>query len=252
MDWYYAEAGNKVGPLSEEELASRVARGIVTRTTLVWHDGAEDWALLQDVKPGMTREEVRRPVTPGAPAARDCHNCGKSFPADEVIHIHNQWICASCKPSYFQRIKEGVDAVGDYRFGGFWVRSAAKSIDGLVLGALSLALMIPMFLMNASGADPESLMALNAGLTLIQYPIAIAYTVFFLGRYAATPGKMALGLKVIRPEGEKLTYLRALGRYGGELVSALTFGIGYIMAAFDDEKRALHDRICDTRVIRTR
>jgi uncharacterized RDD family membrane protein YckC len=28
--------------------------------------------------------------------------------------------------------------------------------------------------------------------------------------------------------------------------------IGYIMAGFDDEKRTLHDRICDTRVIKTR
>jgi hypothetical protein len=28
--------------------------------------------------------------------------------------------------------------------------------------------------------------------------------------------------------------------------------IGYIMAAFDDQKRALHDRICNTRVIHTR
>jgi hypothetical protein len=34
------------------------------------------------------------------------------------------------------------------------------------------------------------------------------------------------------------------------LLSSLTLAIGYIMAAFDDEKRSLHDRICDTRVIR--
>jgi uncharacterized RDD family membrane protein YckC len=31
----------------------------------------------------------------------------------------------------------------------------------------------------------------------------------------------------------------------------MTLTIGYIMAAFDSQKRALHDRICDTRVIRT-
>ena len=36
-----------------------------------------------------------------------------------------------------------------------------------------------------------------------------------------------------------------------EMLSSLTLGIGYIMVAFDDEKRGLHDRdICDTRVVR--
>jgi uncharacterized RDD family membrane protein YckC len=43
---------------------------------------------------------------------------------------------------------------------------------------------------------------------------------------------------------------RAFGRYFGKLLSAIILGIGYIMAAFDSEKRALHDMICDTRVIK--
>jgi uncharacterized RDD family membrane protein YckC len=34
------------------------------------------------------------------------------------------------------------------------------------------------------------------------------------------------------------------------MLSAILLGIGYLMIAFDDEKRALHDRICDTRVIK--
>jgi uncharacterized RDD family membrane protein YckC len=29
-------------------------------------------------------------------------------------------------------------------------------------------------------------------------------------------------------------------------------GIGYIIAGFDEQKRALHDRICETRVIHSR
>jgi len=32
----------------------------------------------------------------------------------------------------------------------------------------------------------------------------------------------------------------------------MIFMAGYIMAALDDEKRALHDRICDTRVVYAR
>ena len=33
-------------------------------------------------------------------------------------------------------------------------------------------------------------------------------------------------------------------------LSIVMLGIGYLIAAFDDQKRTLHDHICDTRVIR--
>ena len=71
-----------------------------------------------------------------------------------------------------------------------------------------------------------------------------------MGRFGATPGKMACGLKVVMADGGKVTYLRALGRAFSEILSGIILYIGYIMAGFDDEKRALHDRICDTRVIK--
>ncbi|HDH05175.1 MAG TPA: RDD family protein, partial [Nitrospirae bacterium] len=78
----------------------------------------------------------------------------------------------------------------------------------------------------------------------------LAYTTFFLGKFAATPGKMACGLKVLRADGESVSYWRAAGRHLAEFVSSLTLMIGYLMAAFDSEKRALHDRMCNTRVIK--
>jgi uncharacterized RDD family membrane protein YckC len=70
-----------------------------------------------------------------------------------------------------------------------------------------------------------------------------------VGKFAATPGKMACGLKVIMSDGSQVTYWRALGRHFAKVLSVLILYIGYIMVAFDEEKRGLHDRICDTRVI---
>ena len=61
---------------------------------------------------------------------------------------------------------------------------------------------------------------------------------------------MALKLRIVRPDGSPLTYARAFGRHWGKFLSSITLLIGYIIAAFDSEKRALHDRICDTRVVR--
>ena len=79
--------------------------------------------------------------------------------------------------------------------------------------------------------------------------IAIAYEVVFVGRFGATLGKMACGIKIVTPEGGQITYLRAFGRYFAKILSAFTLYIGYIIAGFDSEKRALHDRICNTRVV---
>jgi uncharacterized RDD family membrane protein YckC len=62
---------------------------------------------------------------------------------------------------------------------------------------------------------------------------------------------MALNLKVVRPDGSPLSLGRAFARYFAKVLSGLILGIGFIMAGFDSQKRALHDRLCDTRVIKT-
>ena len=61
---------------------------------------------------------------------------------------------------------------------------------------------------------------------------------------------MACGIKIVTADGGKVTYLRACARHFAEFLSAIILGIGYLMVAFDREKRALHDHICNTRVIR--
>ena len=55
---------------------------------------------------------------------------------------------------------------------------------------------------------------------------------------------------ICNADGSAVTYGRAFGRYWGQALSSLILGIGFLMVAFDDEKRGLHDRLCDTRVIR--
>jgi uncharacterized RDD family membrane protein YckC len=96
----------------------------------------------------------------------------------------------------------------------------------------------------------ENSVFVNILVNVVSWALSIAYTTYFLGAHSATPGKMACGLRVVRPDGERISYARACGRFFAEILSSITLGIGYIIAAFDDEKRALHDRICDTRVVR--
>ena len=67
---------------------------------------------------------------------------------------------------------------------------------------------------------------------------------------SATPGKMALRLKVVTPEGAPVSYGRSFARAFSMILSGIVCYIGFIIAAFDEEKRALHDHICGTRVVR--
>ena len=60
---------------------------------------------------------------------------------------------------------------------------------------------------------------------------------------------MLFGLKVTDLEGGRISFLGAVGRYLGKLLSGLFFCLGYIMVAFSKKKQGLHDHIASTLVI---
>ncbi len=172
-----------------------------------------------------------------------CSECGMEISTNEMIAFGKTLICGKCKPFYLQRLREGVAVAGEMVYAGFWIRFGAKFIDGIIMWVLGLAI---------SFAAGHGGMKTYVFSTIVSWVFCIAYVVYFLGKFGATPGKMACGLKVVRSDGEKITYARAFGRFFAEFVSSIILCIGYIMAGFDGEKRALHDRICDTRVIQPR
>jgi uncharacterized RDD family membrane protein YckC len=86
--------------------------------------------------------------------------------------------------------------------------------------------------------------------TLLAYAVQFTYYVYFISQKGATLGKMLMGVKVVTPTGAPITVGRAAGRYFAQILSGLILCIGFIIAAFDSQKRALHDYICNTRVIR--
>ena len=68
----------------------------------------------------------------------------------------------------------------------------------------------------------------------------------------ATVGKMAMGLRVVTEQGQRLCFLNATGRYFAKIISAIILCIGFIMVAFTDRKRGLHDMIAGTLVVKAR
>jgi uncharacterized RDD family membrane protein YckC len=140
-----------------------------------------------------------------------------------------------------------------WHYGGFWIRFCARFIDGIILGIVQACIALVFFGTFGAQFSPRVMQSASIGLRLgfhvFSYAIAIVYEAAFLHYRGATPGKLALGLKVVRSNGEPLGWGVSVGRYFMQLVSGIILLIGYIMAAFDNEKRALHDRVCDTRVI---
>ena len=68
----------------------------------------------------------------------------------------------------------------------------------------------------------------------------------------ATVGKMAVGLRVVTDQGQRLSFLHATGRYFAKFISAIIFGIGFLMVGWTDRKRGLHDMIAGTLVVKIR
>ncbi len=123
-------------------------------------------------------------------------------------------------------------------YAGFWIRSGARLIDIVVLG---MAMSILRFAFRALPVISEE------PFTPV---LAILYEVYFVSRWGATIGKMGFNLKIVKADGSPVSRSRALRRCFAMGVSLLTGTVGFWMVAFDKEKRALHDRMCATRVIR--
>jgi uncharacterized RDD family membrane protein YckC len=258
--WYYAAGSRQMGPVSETELQALVESGVVGRNTLVWHEGLPNWLAYQAARPDKPAPVAAPPAltdeVPGDTAVqptRFCTQCGRATPERELAQFGSRLVCANCKPAFTHELRERGVGSTHYRYAGFWIRFLARLIDSMLLYVVILPvtfLVVGMRAFDPNNQDLDPVFFLTQGmLMLFNICLAAGYEVWFLVNYSATPGKMAVGKKVIVADGSRMTYGRALARYLASYISYFTLLIGYIMAAFDDEKRTLHDRICDTRVV---
>lgn len=268
MIWYYVSEGKRIGPVDDAEFEAAVEIRIITPDTLVWNETLPQWKRYAEITPGQApdtgqaqNDTVSQDTAPSSQIhfqttstktyAERCTECGRSFERNDMIQLRGAWVCAACKPIVVQRLKEGVSLTTEMEYGGFWIRFLAKFIDGIILLVMQVVLRLLLtFLFFAQNPLGSALWFSFIFMNLFNLAIRVGYTTFFLGKYGATPGKMACGLRVVTSDGDPISYARACGRYFAEILSSIILLIGYIMAAFDEEKRTLHDRICDTRVIR--
>lgn len=188
-------------------------------------------------------------VSPAASA--HCAECNLTFSVDTMIRFKTVYFCPDCKPVFLQKLVEGAHInTGEFRWAGFWIRLGASFIDGFLLLFVLLGVQLGLGLSFGQIVGFETRTPLMWVLTqALSLATGVLYEGGMIGRFGATFGKMACGIKVVMPDGGAVPYKRAAGRYFAKLLSSLTIYIGFIMAAFDDQKRSLHDRICNTRVV---
>jgi uncharacterized RDD family membrane protein YckC len=124
-----------------------------------------------------------------------------------------------------------VNGIGWYA--GFFTRFVAYIIDSLVL------------------LIPELIAVFVCGSFSFFIIMGISWLYFSLMESSdlqATLGKTAMGIVVTDLNGNKISFGKATGRYFSKYISAIILLIGYIIAAFDGRKQALHDKIAGTLV----
>jgi uncharacterized RDD family membrane protein YckC len=121
-------------------------------------------------------------------------------------------------------------------YAGFWIRFVAYLIDGLIIVALTVLLIITII-----------------GI-LFLIPLWVAYMPYMWWKRGATFGQKALGLRVVRaidggPIDGQTAFVRGLVMLAENSFSPIGT-IGFIWAAFDSRKQAWHDLAAGTVVIR--
>jgi uncharacterized RDD family membrane protein YckC len=200
------------------------------------------------IKPEIKREEP-------APVETLVNLKKAPEPAPVVVPEEEPVIAASVKPlvaSAAPPEETAASAAPSFVDAGFGFRFAAAMMDILIYAALFFVILIPLtgsFFISETVEPGQVFARFEAGF-LFLLGLHLGYQTFFVGKYGDTPGKMIFHLKVVREDGKSLTYRHAFKRGLGELLTGITLGMGYLWAVKDGEKRALHDRLCATWVIK--
>ena len=126
-------------------------------------------------------------------------------------------------------------------YAGFWIRFGSLFIDGIIIGIITL----PFGTVRTTQGNV--IIFFNPLRNIAHFVYAWLMIALVNGQ---TLGMMLLGLRITRPNGEKVDLGRAAARAAMAYVSGIAIGLGYLWALWDPEKRTWHDIVADTRVYR--
>jgi len=230
MQVWIGRNGERFGPYADEEIRQWLRDGTCRPEELGWHEGMTDWRPLGELFPD--ERPAAGSVPPMPPPA----------------------------PPPFM----GVTDVAEPEYAGFWLRFGAWVIDYLILMvpftiiSLSMGLGVAMtkLLSQMESDQTAAISAYAVAVQPITYVLLVIgfvyYAAFESSKWQATPGKMAVGIRVTDTEGKRISVGRAAGRNAIRLVNAFTFLVPmvfYVTAAFTQRKQGVHDLLASTYVL---
>jgi uncharacterized RDD family membrane protein YckC len=197
--WHYVDAGQKQGPVSRDEIASRYASGQISDSTLVWSAGMSQWRPVAEVYELYAHLESLRLTPPPIPTSDD---------SAKRPHARVEPNLAS-EPSRQPSVDDWTEAVSP------WRRWFARIADIAIFGTL-LGLALP----KEVWSDNE--LANGWIITLGLFPVEAV----LIAARGTTPGKALMNLRVTHFDGKsRLTIGQSATRAWGALVSGQGLGI---------------------------
>lgn len=245
--------------------------------------------------PGST---VASPVEPPATESSSaCAQCGRSpLGAHDSVQLGNLLLCRNCDADLARHYSQAAPLQPEYDldghpgttrqpsegvfpgsvtmpFASILSRAAAKLIDNLletvvlmIIIALTTDLAAIGDALRSVSDSPEQLIIALRPFLLTSLVFKVLYDAILVGKFGATLGKMALGIKVVASNGSHAGYNHAIIRAVAPAIIQLPgimmpssiianvaqflFLFAYLIAVFDIQKRTLFDHMANTRVVR--
>jgi uncharacterized RDD family membrane protein YckC len=213
--FWVTHAGERRGPYEESEILEAVELGTIRQTDLLWVQGMPEGIPIYQVFAHLGAGSAP-PSRPEVPTRR-----GGRRVVDDLAALSR----------------------GEVAYAGFWTRLAAAILDGILVGAVALAIAALARLADAPAFGAAAV-------------LAAAWLYFALMESSpggATFGKRVLRLQVLTADRmQRVGFLRATGRWAGRWLSALAFAAGYLVQPFTARRQALHDLLAGTVVVARR
>jgi uncharacterized RDD family membrane protein YckC len=173
---------------------------------------------------------------------RRCSRCGSTFCHDCLVDIGGSPYCATCKTEQLLDVRSGVGTTLD--LAGIGRRFGATFVDGLITGIPALIFYFVIF----GGLTRFGGRVFNP-LFWIPSVLAIVYQASMLKARGQTLGKMALHVRVVRPDGSDISGGQAWGREVARALLGVLYVVDYLPAFFTKDRRTVHDMLAGTRVV---
>ena len=134
-------------------------------------------------------------------------------------------------------------------YAGFWVRLGAGIIDTIIF---MIVAGVPLTLIYGVEYWKYEILIYGFWDIFLSFIFPLIATIWFWLRFLATPGKMALKLKIVDARtGNRLSLGQSLGRYFAYILSMIPLGLGFIWIGIDKKKQGWHDKLANTVVIKS-